>query len=255
MDSSVVPIWVQVVFCALGVFIPVVTALVAGSYAWHVKSMEIKASARAEADRLSAAKEQGLREAEMSNASLERKQYSDFYAQVIADSKSDRLVISQLQTKIGDLQNEVHALSVKLDFYEDNPTLIWSKDILMQVLNVVVGHPAWLHDVSHSKWYVNDSYCTEYGVERAHFWTPVNLLGSFNKADALEYVRNDFEVVEAGHTLEFVEMAQRRVMDPACTDRWRVRVRKTPITVSDRTIVFGEVMGRYDSPGALMVCE
>lgn len=170
-------------------------------------------------------------------------QRTEFYAQIMAECQSQRALIVNLNKQVTSLQNEVHLLREKLEFYEENPATQQSRQLLESIFSSPALGPAWIHDLGNNRWYLNDQYCNQFNVIRkGGFWTPVNILGRYKADDALSYVKNDMEVIETNATIEFTETAKRRIMDPNCSETFTAKYRKHPIRLGDDLFVFGQLL-------------
>ena len=173
-------------------------------------------------------------------------QQTSFYEQLLTEVQSLRNQNLELQKQILTLQDEVRDLRNKLEQYEENPALSHARSLMENIFNAGFSNPAWLHDVASNRWYLNDSYCTRFSIKRLGFWTPVNLLGRYDKEDALKYVRNDLDVIQTGVSITFTERVRVRIMDPRCDEYFEALFRKTPIIVEDHPYVLGEMLEESD---------
>lgn len=170
-----------------------------------------------------------------------QQQQMDFYQQVISECQSLRAGNLELQKQVNNLQDEVHQLREKLEYYEENPAATAAREIMKAVFNAN-PNPMWIHDIPNNKWYLNNSYCTRFYVNRTNFWTPVNIFGRYESQDALQYIKNDLDVIEVGAPIEFAERVRTRIMDPNCDSFVDGRFRKTPLSVNGVPYVVGEML-------------
>ena len=168
-------------------------------------------------------------------------QQTQFYQQVISECQSLRSGNTDLQKQIIELQNEVHLLREKLEYYEENPGVQHARELLEAVF-CSNDEVSWIHDLSNNKWYLSDAYCRELSVIRSSFWTPVNIFGRFPVDDALRYAQNDYKVVETNTTIEFTEKVRKRVMDPNCDLFLEGVFRKTPVVINSKPYVIGKLL-------------
>ena len=174
--------------------------------------------------------------------SAKQEQQVQFYAQVLAECKDLRNGNQELQKQVLTLQNEVHKLREQLEFYEQNHLANESRDMLESIFNDFLQRPAWIHDLSANKWYLNDAYCKMFSIKRKTFWTPINIFGRYDAADAVKYSSNDMQVVEAGTTIEFTERIRVRIMEPRCDEFITAKFQKTPLIINSRPYVAGKML-------------
>jgi hypothetical protein len=182
-----------------------------------------------------------------SGASRDR-QLTNFYNQLLVECQSLRTCNMELQNKLASVSVRMNDLQAQLQFYEDNTLLTESRDMLANIFEKFVDAAAWIHDVSSNKWYLNEKYCVTFHVKRVSFWTPVNILGQYDAADVIDYMKNDLAVIETGTMMECVERVRVRIMDPHCDDYMHYKIRKTPFFINNRPYIVGSVVAQVHSP-------
>ncbi|MBF84030.1 MAG: hypothetical protein CL489_06080 [Acidobacteria bacterium] len=153
--------------------------------------------------------------------------------------------ITERNTKIGQLQNEVHALSEKVDRLRKQIKQMESNRIAYDTMHVVEGmmdtfpFPAWLHSVGENKWYVNDAYCKAFGIHRDTFWQGVNILAMYPAEIAAKYVQHDMKVVESNMGSLFTEQVSKNVMQHDPQSEFECDIYKMPIVAGGKRYIFG----------------
>lgn len=176
----------------------------------------------------------------------QQEQMTQFYSRILAEHDALRKDNIELRAKIEELHQEIMRLQEKLEFYEGNLLARESRQLVESLLNNGCHHPAWIHDLSAGKWYLNDAYCREFSVSRPSFWSAVNIFGRYNADDAIQYTANDFKIAEAGGTHRFTERVRRRIMDPNCDEYFEADFEKTAMVIGDRPFIFGRMVGEGD---------
>lgn len=148
--------------------------------------------------------------------------------------------ISTLQSEIRNLTVEVESLREAVEQAETTSIHPDAEELLEMVMNAM-PYPAWLHEVGKSNWFLNDAYADVFKVNRANFWTPINILRRYPSEMSARYVANDMHVVELRKGHLFREMVNSYVLYPESpsnpSSEWEVL--KIPMLVSGNQYVFG----------------
>jgi polyhydroxyalkanoate synthesis regulator phasin len=193
-----------------------------------------KLAAAAQLEEQNARREQDIRR--------QQDQMTQFYAQILSEHDVLRKDNIELRARIEELQQEISRLRDKLEYYEGNLLAKEARQLVSALLNKGCHHPAWIHDLSAGKWYLNDAYCREFQVSRPSFWSPVNIFGRYDADDAIRYTANDFKIADAGGTHRFKERVRSRIMDPDCDEFFEAEFEKTAMVIGDRPFVFGRMV-------------
>lgn len=178
------------------------------------------------------------------------KQKTAFYDMLLVECQRLRELTMQLQTKVGELQNEVVDCKERLIFYEENHLASEARRMLEHVVNANAS-PQWIHAVGQNKWYLNNAYCKLFSVTRSTFWHPVNIFARYDNETVLAFVNHDLQVVSAGMAIEFRERCPVRITDPNCTEMIEGVFVKTPFKINENAYVVGElkeILSGLDEP-------
>lgn len=166
------------------------------------------------------------------------KRQSEFFEKILTDYESLRKSHLELESTVRKLKDELEKVEQSLEFYRGNSAVVESYSLLDKMTNLL-PMPAWIHDVSNNKWYLNDSYCQKFNVSRKHFWDGVNILSRYDQDDVLRYQQNNILVVQEGRTQEVYERARCYIMDPKCPNFIYGRFSKSPIEINNKTFILG----------------
>jgi len=169
-------------------------------------------------------------------------QQNKFYTEILSEYQELRKCNITLQEQITSLQSEVRELRKQISFYEENALVSESREMLECIFNHSMAVPAWIHDITGNKWYLNDEYCKTFSVSRPSFWYPVNIFGQYDTEDALSYLSNDLKIVEMGTAYEIEERVRKQVLNPKSKDYIIGLFRKTPIMVKGRPYIVGKML-------------
>jgi hypothetical protein len=181
--------------------------------------------------------------AKVSAATLEEKYLAAFTRELDslrAESKVKAEELKMLYEANRDLRKENSEVRDLLRRYEVTSVPQDAKQLIELVFNSM-PYPAWLHEVGKNNWYLNDSYSTIFHINRANFWTPINILRRYPSEVSAKYVANDMHVVEARVGQIFTEKVNQMVLYPEGPDNpakeWTVL--KIPMVVEGKSYVFG----------------
>jgi PAS domain-containing protein len=224
----------QIVYWVVGTIVTIASPLIAAWWAARSKKAQKEAEDRAErqtAERLVIA----------AHYEREATQQREFYTALMDEVKALRLENLELKNEIRKCQSEIEKLEQKLEYYERNPANSYARQLFAGIMNAL-KHPAWVHDIANSRWYLNDAYCKQFRVERNDFWTPINLFGRYKPEDIASYADNDLQVIHSNAPIEFTERVRASVMDPHCEEFVTGRFRKSPVVIGEQPFVFGKLL-------------
>jgi PAS domain-containing protein len=224
----------QIAYWVVGILVAIGSPLI--SAWWTSRSKKAQKAAEDQA-----ARESAEREAIAKHYERESEQQREFYTTLMEEVRALRAENLELKNEIRKCQSEIEKLEQKLEYYERNPANSYARQLFAGIMNAL-KHPAWVHDIANRRWYLNDAYCRQFGVERSDFWTPINLFGRYKPEDIASYAENDLQVIHSNAPIEFTERVRASVMDPHCDDFVVGRFRKSPVVIGEQPFVFGTLL-------------
>jgi len=149
---------------------------------------------------------------------------------------------ADLNTAVAGCRDDLEECKNLIRFYEENPAITDSKTLLEQVFNNVFSGPAWIHDMSADRWYLNDEYCRFFSVQRSSFWQGINILGMYSFEQASEFIEQDERVLKVGAPIVFTDEVRKEIANPQCTQFIKGTFKKTPIIIGEKPYVIGKML-------------
>lgn len=233
----------QIAYWVVGTIVTIASPLIAAWWAARSKRMQHSAEEKA-------TRESAEREAIAKHYEREAKQQQEFYTTLMDEVRALRQENLELKVEIRKCQDEIEKLEQKLEYYERNPANSYARQLFAGVMNAM-KEPAWVHDIANSRWYLNDAYCRQFGVERSEFWSAVNLFGRYSPEDIAACAENDLHVIKTNTPVEFTERVRCSVMDPSCEEYVTCKFRKAPVVIGEQPFVLGQLLSIKDNDADL----